>query len=77
MLDGSQRVKKSLNVAPTIYDVAVKAGVSISTVSLAFNAPERVSEETLKRIMATVDELGYVPKTEAVIRARRGVGGSA
>lgn len=74
MLDDPKRVKKSLKVAPTIYDVAVKAGVSISTVSLAFNAPERVSEETLKRIMATVDELGYVPKTEAVIRARRGVG---
>lgn len=48
--------------------------MSISTVSLAFNAPERVREETLQRIMATVDELGFVPKTEAVIRARRGVG---
>jgi DNA-binding LacI/PurR family transcriptional regulator len=61
-------------VIPTIYDVAVKAGVSISTVSLAFNSPERVRQETLQRIMATVDELGFVPKTEAVIRARRGVG---
>lgn len=61
-------------MTPTIYDVAVKAGVSISTVSLAFNAPERVRQETLDRIMTSVDELGFVPKTEAVIRARRGVG---
>jgi DNA-binding LacI/PurR family transcriptional regulator len=59
---------------PTIYDVATRAGVSISTVSLAFNAPARVNAATLERIMAAVDELGYVPKTEAVTRARRGVG---
>jgi len=58
----------------TIYDVATRAGVSISTVSLALNAPERVRPETLARIMASVDELGFTPKAEAVIRARRGVG---
>lgn len=61
-------------MSATIYDVASRAGVSISTVSLAFNAPERVRPDTLQRIMATVDELGFVPKTEAVIRARRGTG---
>lgn len=61
-------------MAPTIYDVATRAGVSISTVSLALNAPERVRPETLERIMASVDELGFTPKAEAVIRARRGVG---
>jgi DNA-binding LacI/PurR family transcriptional regulator len=59
---------------PTIYDVATRASVSISTVSLAFNAPARVQPATLERVMAAVDELGYVPKTEAVTRARRGVG---
>ena len=59
---------------PTIYDVATRAGVSISTVSLAFNAPARVNATTLERIMSAVDELGYVPKMEAVTRARRGVG---
>ncbi len=31
-----------LNPTPTIYDVATMAGVSISTVSLALNAPSRV-----------------------------------
>ena len=60
--------------APTIYDVANQAGVSISTVSLALNAPSRVRNETLERIHAAIDELGFVPKTEAIARARRGVG---
>jgi LacI family transcriptional regulator len=58
---------------PTIYDVAERAGVSISTVSLALNTPARVHEATLSRIMDAVDELGFVPKTEAVTRARRRV----
>jgi DNA-binding LacI/PurR family transcriptional regulator len=58
----------------TIYDVARKAGVSIATVSLALNNPARVKPSTLTRVMAAVDELAYVPKTEAVVRARRGVG---
>jgi LacI family transcriptional regulator len=59
---------------PTIYDVASQAGVSISTVSLALNAPSRVRTETLDRIHAAIDELGFVPKTEAIVRARKGVG---
>jgi len=59
--------------APTIYDVATRAGVSISTVSLALNAPSRVREATLSRILDAADELGFVPKTEAVTRARQGV----
>jgi len=58
---------------PTIYDVATRASVSISTVSLALNAPERVREATLSRILQAADELAFVPKTEAVTRARRGV----
>lgn len=59
---------------PTIYDVATRAGVSISTVSLALNSPARVQQTTLERVMDAVDALGFVPKTEAVTRARRGVG---
>jgi LacI family transcriptional regulator, repressor for deo operon, udp, cdd, tsx, nupC, and nupG len=57
----------------TIYDVAERAGVSISTVSLALNAPDRVRDTTLLRIMDAVDQLGFLPKVEAVTRARRGV----
>jgi LacI family transcriptional regulator len=64
-----------LAAAPaTIYDVAAKAGVSISTVSLALNTPGRVKPQTLERVLAAIDELNFVPKTEAVARARRGIG---
>ncbi len=58
----------------TIYDVAARAGVSISTVSLALNSPARVSAETRRKVLEAVDALGFVPKTDAVTRARRGVG---
>jgi LacI family transcriptional regulator, galactose operon repressor len=57
----------------TIYDVAAEAGVSISTVSLALNDPSRVGVRTLHKVMRAVDALGFVPKAEAVTRARRGV----
>lgn len=58
----------------TIYQVAELAGVAISTVSLAINHPERVAPRTRERILAAVDELGFVPKERAVARARHGVG---
>lgn len=58
----------------TIYEVARRAGVSISTVSLAINRPDRVKEETRARILAMADEVGFVPKERAVARARAGVG---
>jgi DNA-binding LacI/PurR family transcriptional regulator len=58
----------------TIYDVATAAGVSISTVSLTLNTPERVSGATRAKILLAADELGFVPKADAVTRARRGVG---
>jgi DNA-binding LacI/PurR family transcriptional regulator len=57
-----------------IYDVAARAGVSISTVSLVLNVPGKVSPATAERVRQAIDELGFVPKTEAVARARRGVG---
>lgn len=58
----------------TIYDVASEAGVSISTVSLVLNSPGRVSTETRRKVLTAADTLGFVPKTDAVARARRGVG---
>jgi LacI family transcriptional regulator len=58
----------------TIYDVAEKAGVSIATVSNVINAPKRVKPATLTRVLAVIDELGFVPKAEAAVRARKGVG---
>jgi DNA-binding LacI/PurR family transcriptional regulator len=58
----------------TIYEVAQRAGVSISTVSLAMNQPDRLRAATRDRIFAVIDEIGFVPKEQAVVRARAGVG---
>ena len=58
----------------TIYDVANYAGVSISTVSLALNAPNRVAAATRQRIFDGAAALGYVPRADATARARRGIG---
>lgn len=55
-----------------IRDVALRAGVSISTVSNALNKPGTVSEALSRRIRAAVAELGYVPLHAAQqLRARR------
>jgi DNA-binding LacI/PurR family transcriptional regulator len=58
----------------TIYDVATRAGVSISTVSHTLNRPQRVHEATRQRVLNAIDELGYVPKATAMAHARRAVG---
>ncbi|MFJ3958241.1 LacI family DNA-binding transcriptional regulator [Arthrobacter sp. NPDC090010] len=44
---------------PTIYNVAARAGVSISTVSLAINHPQRVSAATRKRVAEAAEAEGY------------------
>ena len=54
-----------------ISDVAAKAGVSKSTVSIAFNNPERLSAETAARIRVVADELGYRPHPVARMLAER------
>ena len=58
----------------TIYDVSERAGVSIATVSRVLNSPDRVNEETRARVLAAIDELGFVPKFEALTRARKDIG---
>jgi DNA-binding LacI/PurR family transcriptional regulator len=62
------------SMAVTIYDVAERAGVSISTVSNVLNSPGRVNVATRQRVLGVIDELGFVPRSEAYARARRGVG---
>lgn len=44
----------------SIRDVARAAGVSVGTVSNALNRPETVATETLERVRATIDALGFV-----------------
>lgn len=58
---------------PTIYDVAKAADVSISTVSLVLNRPERVGRVTREKVLGVIDRLGFVPRAEAVAKARRGL----
>lgn len=58
----------------TIYDVAARAGVSISTVSQAINRPGRVNPRTRDRVLQAIEDLEYVPKAAAVSQARQGVG---
>jgi DNA-binding LacI/PurR family transcriptional regulator len=58
----------------TIYDVASRAGVSISTVSHTLNRPQRVNPTTRQRVLDAIDELGYVPKAIAMAHARKAVG---
>jgi len=48
-------------VGPNIKDVARMAGVSTSTVSLVFNQPNRIKEETRFRVLAVAEKLNYVP----------------
>ncbi|RAO43125.1 LacI family DNA-binding transcriptional regulator [Micromonospora saelicesensis] len=51
----------------TIYDVALEAGVSPSTVSRAFSRPSRVNSETAERIRQVAERLGY--RTNPLARA--------
>jgi LacI family gluconate utilization system Gnt-I transcriptional repressor len=44
-----------------VKDVARLAGVSAITVSRAFNAPDQLSAETLRRVRDAVQRTGYVP----------------
>lgn len=64
----------AVNHRVTIYEVAELAQVSISTVSNVLNKPDRVSAATRQRVLAAVDELGFVPQVQAVSLARRGTG---
>ncbi len=48
-------------MSTTIKDVAREAGVCIATVSRAFNEPDCVSQETLKRVHSAAKRLNYLP----------------
>lgn len=58
-------------MANTIYDIARIAGVSIATVSRAFNLPDTVSESTRSKILQIAEQVGYHPQANARTLARR------
>ncbi|MCA4134253.1 LacI family DNA-binding transcriptional regulator [Arthrobacter sp. M4] len=51
--------------APTIKDVAERAGVATSTVSRALSNPDRVNRVTRERIQQVAAELNYIPSSQA------------
>jgi DNA-binding LacI/PurR family transcriptional regulator len=51
--------------AVSIRDVARRAGVSIATVSRSVNRFPTVDPELSRRVLRAIDELGYLPNTQA------------
>ena len=51
--------------APTLATVAAEAGVSRQTVSNALNSPELLRPDTLERVQAAIERLGYSPNRAA------------
>ncbi|WP_395297092.1 LacI family DNA-binding transcriptional regulator [Kitasatospora hibisci] len=62
MPQGAPRPRRA---AATIEEVARAAGVSRQTVSNALNAPQRVRPDTLARVRAAIERLGYRPDQSA------------
>ncbi|HEY7591581.1 MAG TPA: LacI family DNA-binding transcriptional regulator [Actinophytocola sp.] len=60
--------------APTVYDVAARAQVSIATVSRVYRNPDTVRATTRERVLAVARELGYVPSGNARGLASRTTG---
>lgn len=57
----------------TMRHVAERAGVSLSTVSNVLNRPQRVSEESIRKVQEAIEELGFV-RNEAARQLRDGRG---
>ncbi len=56
---------KSQNKKVTIYQVANRAGVAISTVSRVLNNSPNVSEKTKEKVQLAIDELNFRPQVSA------------
>ena len=49
----------------TIKDVAIRAGVSVATVSLVISGSAKVAAKTRRTVLAAIDELAFVPNEYA------------
>ena len=72
---GRECIGLSFMVVPmtttSVRDVARRAGVSVGTVSNVFNHPEKVSQATVDRVQAAIDELGFI-RNDAARQLRAG-----
>jgi LacI family transcriptional regulator len=69
---GESRTDHGAPPPPSVKDVAARAGVSLGTVSNVLNRPAQVSDQTRRRVLAAIDELGFVRNDAA--RRLRGAG---
>ena len=67
---GKRKVKRN-KAQPTINDVAHAAGVSKKTVSRVINRSPLLNDDTRKRVLGVIEELGYVPNPQARALALR------
>lgn len=55
----------------SVKDVALRAGVSVGTVSNVMNFPEKVSPKSIARVQSAIDELGFI-RNDAARQLRQG-----
>ena len=58
-------------MAVSVRDVAAAASVSVGTVSNVLNRPEKVAPDTVARVLAAIDQLGFV-RNDAARQLRAG-----
>ena len=66
-----RQARRQAGSGVTLYDVASMAGVSTATVSRVVHGQDRVRESTRARVLAVIEELGYVPDGAAQSLSRR------
>src|SRR4051794_38048354 len=62
---------RSAMAAVSVKDVALRAGVSVGTVSNVMNHPEKVSAEALVKVQAAIEDLGFI-RNDAARQLRDG-----
>ena len=65
MRQASKAQKNRRHVSANIHDVARRARVSIATVSRVVNGISTVDPDLAKRVWKAVEEVGYLPNTQA------------
>lgn len=61
----------TLQLTPTLHDVAAAAGVSTATVSRCLNFPDKVAPATREKVSEAIAQLGYSPNFGAKVMAAR------